>query len=128
MRLIFVILLLVSIPLAYSRNPISKPKPESLDTNPLVCFKCELVVNVFHILNDAIIGGEGEEELRQKVIAFCDPIPELKAFCDDIKSGKLWEVIYKTLRDSLIDFYNLVAVTFLGCPSYDQIKANCEIN
>ncbi|KAI6175796.1 hypothetical protein M3Y97_00728500 [Aphelenchoides bicaudatus] len=96
------------------------------DVSPLDCIKCEAVIQVFHFLNDAVLGGAGEEDTKQMVLDFCKTAPSVfKNFCDEVKYNDLWDTIYKALRDSLVTFYCYVGMAMLGCPDINTVQSQC---
>ncbi|KAI6192485.1 Ras-GEF domain-containing family member 1B-A [Aphelenchoides fujianensis] len=102
----FVLLSLLLIPVAFASNPLRIHRLDG--TDPVTCLKCEGVVEFFHFLNDAIIGGVGQEDLKNDVLELlCGDPPIDQTFCDEIRQGPLWD--------------------FLDCPELKVIQHDCEL-
>ncbi|CAD5221900.1 unnamed protein product [Bursaphelenchus okinawaensis] len=91
----------------------------------VTCVKCRAIIQVLKMVNYEALQKKNKEELKEYLVEKCniDFVGMIfKGLCDDIKNdGPFLDVIFKTLRTSLYEIYEVLRES-TKCPSLNDMK------
>uniref|UniRef100_A0A0N4Z3X7 Saposin B-type domain-containing protein n=1 Tax=Parastrongyloides trichosuri TaxID=131310 RepID=A0A0N4Z3X7_PARTI len=91
-----------------------------------LCVECELVSTILKIFNDALFGGPVENAVRNALMAVCQQLGAfINNFCEFLFSDNGVDILFRSLRDSLGSFYQIIGVDGMGCPLFKDLESKC---